>query len=353
MATKTTPQISEAVDRWLRHRKAFQAESTYSSDKSALKHFVDYLPKKQIGRVTADDVTGFLEACSLGESPAASRPCNPDTVLQRRNKIAAFFEYCKARGWTTLDVKTAATLPKSGHVRKDYLRLTAEEMLKLLDLCEHPRDRMYVALQMNTGLRASSITLLRIKHVHLSKGYLFVQVPKSSIVDQLMITADLEPELRRYLTWYQETYGPLNPEWFLVPAKRQRQFVSYNVKEPAESVRMTPDKRFKQVTRSLRPILKKLGYSDEELAKEGSHTLRRSSAVAFRDLLLKEGVKDATPVVSSFLHHKNEATTRLYLGFDREKEIRDSLLGGRGFLTRLSETPDNIVDLNSRRESSR
>jgi integrase len=351
MVTKSTPLASDAAERWLKHRKAFQAEATYRSDKSALKHFIDYLPSKQVGRITADDVTGFLEACSLGEKPAATRPCNPDTVWQRRNKLVAFFEYCHARGWSSLDIKTAVTLPKSGHVRKDYIRLTPVEMIRLLDLCEHPRDRMYLALQMNTGLRASSITLLKIKHVHLDKGYLFVQVPKSSIVDKLVITADLEPELRQYLTWYRESYGDLQPDWFLVPAKRQRQFVSYNVKEPAESVRMNPEKQFKQVTRSLRPILKRLGYSDEELAKEGSHTLRRSAAVAFRDLLIARGVDDPHTVVSAFLHHKNDETTRIYLGWTREKMIRDEALSGKGFLSALTEKPDNVVDINERRKA--
>lgn len=343
MATKTTPKTADAVETYLEQQRPFVARNTYNGYATYLRRFAGFIGSKQLGRVTTDDVISFLGACADGT--VGRSPCCPKTIQGVKHRLNGFFSWSRERGYTKVHTESIRLL-KPGDTRKDYIRLTPHQMQELLTNCEHPRDRIFIALALNTGLRAHSITAIKVKDVHLDQGYLYITIAKTHETDRIAISGDLDSELRRWLFWYQGSVD-VKPESFLVPAKTGHRFNGPN----STAIEIVfPDRRFKYPNDVVKTQLRKLGFSDDDLRKEGAHTLRRSAAVAFRELLIQNGVTDTRPV-SAFLHHKSETTTSLYLGWDRDKEVRDEALSGKGFLSALTEKPDNVFSLDERRKA--
>lgn len=345
MATKVTPKISDAVEAYLAQQRPFVARNTYAGYATYLRRFAGFIGSKQIGRVTTDELINFLGACADGT--VGRSPCCPRTVRKVRNHLNGFFRWARERNYSNVHPESIKLL-KVGDQRKDYLRLNPDQIVSMIENCVHPRDRIFIAIAVNTALRAHSITAIQIKDVHLDQGYLYIRIAKTHEVDRLAISGDLDSELRRWITWYQE-HADVSPDSFLVPSKEGHRFIGPGKTVPEYQARVFPDRRFKYPNDIIKVQLKKLGYSDDELRKEGAHTLRRSAAVAFRELLIQNGVTDTRPV-SAFLHHKSETTTSLYLGWDKDKEIRDTALSGNGFLSALTSKPDNVVSLDERRK---
>ena len=85
---------------------------------------------------------------------------------------------------------------------KDRLQPGPEMLWVMLEGEECPRDRAILATAMNTGLRSSSISDLRVGDVDLQGLTLHVRVPKSQIEDSMPLTSDLANELRRWLVMH-------------------------------------------------------------------------------------------------------------------------------------------------------
>ena len=148
-----------------------------------------------------------------------------------RMRVAGFLGFCQRRGWLTQDL-LAEVRPRRV-VQRERLRLSAQELRRLYETAENPRDRAMLAIACNTGLRASDLVALRIGDVDLDQGLLRVVARKTGRLDYLPITADLDSELRRWLTWYAERRA-LQDGFLLTPALayRVRRGEQYGDPEP-------------------------------------------------------------------------------------------------------------------------
>jgi len=86
--------------------------------------------------------------------------------------------------------------------RMERFRLAPDQLVAVLDVVSDPRERALIAVCLNTALRSSEVTALRIKDVDLSDGELYVVRQKSKSDDRLKITPALDRELRQWLTTY-------------------------------------------------------------------------------------------------------------------------------------------------------
>jgi len=104
--------------------------------------------------------------------------------------------------------------------------------------------------------------------------------------------------------------GGMSPDW------QERGFV--------------PSRRISNPGRIIRDLAWRVGVELEP--GDGWHTVRRSVARLFFDRVSGNGYDAALRMTAAFLHHKNTATTEIYLGLELEKVQRDEVMAV-GFLS--------------------
>jgi integrase len=343
----TQIRLNEAVEQYLAQRRANCAPSTALNDAYVLHRFaksvgdiqVRHLAPHHVDRWFYDDKRGL--AATLKE---------PSTINNYRKRLVAFFRYCAQRAWLRTDPMVNIGVRKVW--RRERLQLSASQMVSILDLAPNPRDRVYLAINVNTGLRASEIVALRVRDVDLAAGDLRVVIYKTTEEDTMPITIDLDRELRRWLTLYEADLGErLVGEMYLVPARTPPTYQYLDdgrggLVQSQRPSRWQPYKPLTNPANVVKSALRKMGLPDKG---EGSHTLRRSIARIYFDMLADRGYDSALRATSSLLHHKDAATTESYLGLTRERKHRDHTLRGQPFLSALVKQGDNVVRLPHKR----
>jgi integrase len=202
-----------------------------------------------------------------------------------------------------------------------------------------PRDRVGLALGMNTALRAGDIMALKVGDVNLSNNTLHAFIQKTKRYDDLPISVELRAELLRWFEAYAREMGlkdwmtELPNQWTLVPAAH---FQAFNVHQPAGGGRNVykTSGTYSNPETIVHRALERLGHPTRG---EGFHTLRRSTARRFFDLAIEEGVRDPIRMPQALLGHARRETTEIYLGITVEKEMRDELLRGKSFLRQVAD----------------
>ncbi|MDQ3222019.1 MAG: site-specific integrase [Gemmatimonadota bacterium] len=312
-------RLAEAAEQYLAVRAHQVARTTVIGDR----HCIDSLKaglgaSVNMSHITSDDLEQFFYGPDgyLGRAvPVAASTFN--VYLAR---VRGFFKYCRAKGWTDQD--PFLLIQRKRLTKKDRLRLTAAEVLRCLDLADSPRDRAALAIAANTAMRSSELAALRIRDVDLRAGSVLVRVTKSRLEDWMPITSDLDAELRAWFLTYQEECGPLHPDWYVIPSRNFH----------AGTLNTRPCEPVGRVADIAQKVLAALGYPTYQ---EGFHTIRRSVARIYFDMLSADGVDSALIATASLLHHADTVTTLRYIGLKPEEERRDTRLRGNPFLTSL------------------
>jgi len=258
-----------------------------------------------------------------------------------RSILNSFFRYAVLMAWTDINPMSAVPMAKPD-APKPKLRLSGGELEALLDHCQNPVERIACAIGMNTGLRANDLMHLTIFDVSLATGVIQTEIRKTRQVDSKPITLDLHNELILWLDTYARLMnlpdrGHLPDEWLLVPSYRNPA-----PNEVRREITLRPTKMYTKPHWLVQRPLRRMGYPTKGT---GFHTLRRSAARAFFELLREKGDSrdHALKIVQAFLNHATAAMTERYLGLEAEKAIRDSLLKDRPFISRLRETEQERV----------
>lgn len=316
--------LSDLVDEYAAASKGNgYARNTVRLRVNAARTFLAIVGNIRTANVTSQHADAYFAA-------RYAKGISPVTLNNELSLLKDFWRYAARRGFTKRDIFEHRRLYRV--MPADRVRVPATKFGHLLDSCPHPVDRMVVALGLYLMLRQSEIVDLRIADVNLETGYIRARIHKSSAVDDMPICAELDRELRRWLTWYTEhMQAPLDPLWYLVPAKTAPQFAGRG-KATHEHVRLKPMQRIAHPEQVVQRALRASGYTttaDGKTTREGVHTLRRSSARAMFDRLVEDGHDQALRVVQSALHHQSQTTTERYLGVEIDKRRRDELIRGR------------------------
>lgn len=338
-----------------RLRESGSSPRTWAGEKATLLGFVDCMHRRGIhspDKLTDADVAAWWETQqTLARSTRATR----------LSQLRTFLTHCQRRGWAPQGDPTwrlGATRPRPG-LRN---RLTALELLQLLDVANEPRDRVLMALLENLALRNSDLTGLRIRHLHFEEEVIDVYVDKTDESVQMPMTLDLMNELHRWLDVYRSRCPEVNRESFVVPSRW--------TSTTTDRVIYYPDRPQGQLYRSVQrvllagvgrgvvdpgtwtlrdpatglPVLDSLGRP--KLAPgEGGHTVRRSVARIMFDAAQAEGqgFDEALIATMALLHHSNPQRTLDYIGVDRRQLALDRVLKGRAFLSRLAGGPRAVA----------
>lgn len=260
-------------------------------------------------------------------------------------RLKAFFDYCTKRGWLRHDPLQNVQRMKAP--RKRRMQPEARVLMSLLDHAANARDRCYLAVAINTGLRASEITRLRVGDVDLDGGSLKVWISKTKEEDDQPITLMLDRELRRWLTTYAVEVGrPLHVEDYLFPARLGSRYAWRYAEDGVtkEKIRTKPSWMTKtQVQKTERIVQEALAAVGLPTKYEGTHTLRRAIARHFFDSQSALGYDGALRATSALLHHGSASTTERYLGLSSERKRRDEALRGKPFLE-AGIDDNNVID---------
>ena len=318
-------RASQAVTQYLTWCEATgKAQNTLRNRRTALDRFV---------AVNRNPQTQAIDANMIDTWTVASRHLAAGSFNLAISNLRGWLRWMRVRNLVTMDVDMLmASTGRRKAPPRERRRIPLDQFPRLLDAAgdRHPRDRMVVACGLFLFLRASEIRTLRVRDVDLSSGEVQVAVHKTRDRDIMPISAELDAELRRWLAWYGEHYGPLQPDWYLCPAvgaTRQPSDMNYADRELAPTSQMCPNMAVVQ------QALAAIGWADT--AGEGVHCLRRSAARALFDELAAQSFDGAMRRVMSLLHHKSQLTTETYLGLSVDKAQRDKAVRGHSLFPSL------------------
>lgn len=344
-------RLPDVIEEFLRSRKAqgFRP-NTITNEQRSLDRLLAYLGPIQVRHIEERHIDEFL-------AREQGRGLSAGTLNVTLQALRNFFKFCVRRGYMRVNVAAHRRLYRQ--VPRSRLRIPASDFPRLLDACDHPRDRMLFALGIYLWLRDSEATDLRVGDVDLRNGSVTVRIHKTNQIDVMPISYELDKELRRWLSYYSTDLGtPLKSDMLLVPAKsrpRGKDPVTGHYRAVPGDEHLRPYAKITRTYDPIKKVLERCGYpvtlESGRGAMEGMHTLRRSGARARFDFLVSQGYDGAIKEVQAGLHHKSVQTTERYLGLDldahrRYHNIRGQHMYGESAL-------DNVVDLEGHREQAR
>ncbi len=257
--------------------------------------------------------------------------------------LREFFKW--ARHSSYMDLNTDPTFGwgnmKVPKVRR--MRLEPEEFYPLLDSAPHPRDRFALAVGLFLMLRGGEIVTLKIKDLNMSDLSIAIYRHKGQDSDVMPVSEELREEAVRWLNWYREDQGTLDPNWYLVPSKKPDVWVpdiaTNKYTKSGINASLRPTTMMSHPYRIVQRGLASLGY---EIHKEGEHTLRRSGARAYADQLRSEGVDNALMATAAMLGHSDVRITQHYIGWDVERDNRNLSIAGKKLFPGIGSTQTGL-----------
>jgi integrase len=319
--------LSQAVSQFIAWREA-EGFSTRTAElnKAHLYRIIEIIGDIQVQDFNA---TAFDKVMS-NES---RRGLSPNSLNAIQSTTMAFTKWAHAR-----DVMPPLVSPVSGRryrkvPPKDKTMLALSQFPVILNAAPNPRDRILIAIALYTMARQSELVTLRIKDVDLESGYVYMRIHKANKDDKMPISAELDAELRTWFKIYAEECGPLQGDWYLIPARKKASF---------DTMELCPKKMISKSQPIVQRALKNMGITPKYY-QDGMHLLRRSSARRLYDELVSMGYDGAMRQVQTWLHHESVLTTEKYLGLTVDRDTRDKSVRGNPMFPSLKA--DNVVEL--------
>lgn len=323
-------RLQQALNEYLKFRTtAGYSKNTVDNDRVLAKKFLAVTGDVDTKRITPQHVDRFFEHLVSGPKRYA-----PGTINGHHAALASFFRWCRARGHMKPDYDPFVGRRYLPQPAKAMPRVPMAKFPALLDAAKHPRDRILIACGLYLMARQSEITSIRLGDVDLQTGEIHMIIFKSKVVDSMPISQELHSEITRWLKFYQEECGPLDPSWYLVPTMKYSPY----------GMIIRPTKQMKKPELPVKKALAEVGVTGKHI---GMHVLRRSSARALHDEMTERGYDGALRRVSAWLHHKSVTVTETYLGMDIDRAQRDQESKFKTLFPSLAA--DNVIDLGSRK----
>ena len=329
--------FEEAVHRFLVAREADgYRPNTIKSNRSDLRRAIravgSDLDMRKMSRQHVDHILHF----------SAKAGCRTSSINQQHATLSAFFKWCRSVGVMRPDQNPLEGKKYRRIQKRPRRRVDLGDFPRLLDAAEasHPRDRILIALGIYLFLRKSEIVNLKVADVDLNLNIMSVTIQKTYDHDEMVIVPELREELRKWMTYYTEQCGNLQPHWYLVPSKHTGG-LTRDPDNPDRRIRL-PERIYPErpVTRPydvVKRALRRMGWeTDGEW--EGVHTLRRSAALAAYREAVDAGVDGALMEIKTWLHHKSVTTSELYLGIESDRERRNKNYSNRPLYPSLADS---------------
>jgi len=320
-------RLSAAVDQYAKHNLARGlSPNTIRTQLSALRVFEDVVGDVWLKDIGHNDVDRVFSTYSW----------QPSTRNTKIGIYRAFFKWAKARNYTATDPMFGWRMMTPPE--KDRTRIPMSEWPKLFNACLHPQEEIVIAIGLYLFLRVGEMRALQLQHVRLSESLVEIWRPKTRQRDTMPISAELDPYLRRWMT-YLAGLGYSKPDHYLVATRKRDLELVRGEGAIAGTGTVDATRPITQPSRTVRRVLTRAGYYT---LQEGGHTLRRSGARAYFDELVAQGYDGALRRVQSMLGHATSQMTEQYLGLDLDRQQRNADLAGKPMFSR---TTGNVYGL--------
>lgn len=316
--------LEPAIQEYLVYRQAEgYKETTLKTDRVALGRLLRIVGNRPLGEITPKMIDRVYEEM-------AERRLRASTVNLGTSSMRAFFKWGIYRG----HILETPVLGRRYRKREpqSLTRIPIAQFDQFLDAARTPRDRMLLALGLYTMARKKEITGIRISDVDLDSGEINLYISKSSQYDRFPIGKRLRAELARWLPLYAAEVGPLEPDYYLVPAV-------LGGRRTKTQWPLRPRKEMQSPEDAVHYALRKIGLPDDY--HSGMHVLRRSSARAAFGELSDRGYDGALRIVQASLHHSSSRDTEIYLGLELDVVKRDEIIREHDLFPSLDA--DNVV----------
>ena len=323
-----TMKIEESIPLYLDYRRSEGYKSnTVRADLVALRRVQKILPGMDLDHITPQHIDAIYTEMN-------ERRLRPSTVNLSTAAMRSFFRWAIDRGYRTRKDNPVQGRRYRPADRQPQTRVPMSMFPALLDAATSPRDRALIALGLYTMARKTEITGIRISDLDLDSGEISLYISKTNTYDRRPICAELDAELRTWLTYYTSKVGPLEPDYYLVPAT-----LGGPTSKGGGTLR--PRKQMQSPEDAVHRALAGIGMPNAH--HSGMHVLRRSAARAYFSELTAKGYDGALRQVSAWLNHKSTAMTEIYLGIELDRATRDAEAKGQVLFPSLSA--DNVVSL--------
>lgn len=275
------------------------------------------------------ELIGHAEMMRVFDHAARTRTASSVNILA--GGLSAFFKWARMRKYMGPDNDPMIGIRARKVAKKERARIPLHDFNVFLDAATDPRDRALCALSLYLFTRASETTSLRVRDLDLTDGTVNVTVYKTGDFDIMPVSRELDREMRAWLMEYARICGPLDPNWYLVPARQQTGFHKHTLNPAA------PISRPQETANT---VLDAYGI---KVKGESIHCLRRSGARALFDELSGSGVDRSLEIVSAMLHHASVTMTEKYLGITHSRAKRDGLIKGEDMFPSLAA--ENVVPI--------
>jgi integrase len=321
--------MNELVERYLRTRRDGMGESTYDNIKSTLDRLAASwdATRRQPSGMDEEWLRDWLWEFRQGRAGGHGKKLANASYNKTVTRTKGFIEYLVRRGIVQPFVLDACqSLPREEP--KDYLRLSAAQVVHMIETCEDPWERWVLVLASQTLGRDSELRNRRIAHLNTQTGELAWFRKKTTDADQMPVTRQLAEEWQRWAYVYQGYCGSLDKQWFLIPARISTPFSKqrwiYRPEQAPSRLAHIVQKHAARIT----------GDAQIALKGQGVHITRRSMARALYDRLVANEVPEPTALnrVQVMLGHASPSTTMIYIGVQPDRLKRNQLLAGSDLL---------------------
>lgn len=337
-------RLSEAIDQYDRYRIAKKkSRSARANDAVTLRRLLEQVGGNMLcHKITETHIDDTM--IELGQTNSNRSLCNHHYIL------VTFFNFLRRRGYVPVDLMEDRDPPD--FTVEEKRRMPVDLFPTVLDMAVSPRDRILYGSAIY--LLSRSVELvgnvdrdgIRIGDVNLNQGRIRVHVAKQKgrnkqVIDLMPITSEFDAELRRWLMYYQDECGYLDPSWHLIPRMSRAVAVKGRMGIAPGSGKLRPDLKMNKPHEAINRVFDAMNWKLDGEKGEGMHTLRRGGARARFDVLVDMGYDGALRQVQSLLHHTDTKMTEGYIGINLDKFKRDRELIGKEMYPQLK----NVVNL--------
>jgi len=309
------PTLQEAVNEYLEHCAARRmSPRTVVTRRSTLNRLVVTSKNPLVWNINQSHIDKVFGQHSW----------TPTTRNSKLSTYIGFFKWCRAKGYMHRDTDPLFGWKSEKLPKVNRLRIPHSDWPALFAACQHENETMSIALGLYLFLRNNEKNQLKLRDIHLDRSEIDIYRNKTKEFDVMPISTELDGYLRRHLTWLA-SQGIADPDHYLMPTRTKP--TNYDGRGfLADTCQLDPTRPFSRPHLIVQRVLVRAGY---DIKHEGGHTLRRSGARAYFDLMVDLGYDGALKRVQAMLGHKTGAMTEVYLGLDLERRKRNESLAGK------------------------